>query len=324
MRVELNEPGGHPRLPARSRAPSSAGQLAGVHRGGRRQPALVNAMTIDVEDYFQVQAFSDRFHRQDWPTVECRVERNTARILAMLAEHRCAATFFTLGWIAERFPGLVREIQSLGHEVASHGLAHFRADQQSPAAFRSDIRRAKAILEDITGTPVRGYRAATFSIGWDNLWAFDVLAEEGYSYSSSTYPIRHDLYGMPGAPRFAFHPRADSSILECPISTVAVRGHVLPCGGGGYFRLLPYRLSRWQLERLNHKERQPGVFYFHPWEIDVDQPRPRGLPLRTRIRHYVNIGRMEARLRRLLADFAWDRMDRVFPEIAAPADGTAA
>jgi polysaccharide deacetylase family protein (PEP-CTERM system associated) len=284
-----------------------------VRRATRSQP-VVNAMTIDVEDYFQVQALSHCFRRSDWPTMECRVERNTARILSMLAEHDCKATFFTLGWIAERYPHLVREIHALGHEIASHGLAHYRVDQQTPDAFRSDIRRAKAVLEGVTGAAVRGYRAATFSIGWHNLWAFDVLAEEGYSYSSSIYPIRHDLYGMPGAPRFAFRPREGSSLLECPISTITVGGRVLPCGGGGYFRLLPYRLSRQLLKRLNQREGQSAVFYFHPWEIDPEQPRPPRLPARARARHYVNLTRMEGRLRRLLADFLWSRMDRVFPD----------
>jgi polysaccharide deacetylase family protein (PEP-CTERM system associated) len=269
-------------------------------------------MTIDVEDYFQVHAFAGRIDRRDWPTLECRVERNTEVILSMLDEAGCRATFFTLGWIAERYPGLVRRIVTGGHELASHGMAHIRADRQDRAAFGADVGRSRRLLEDIGGVPVTGYRAASFSIGRDNLWAFEVLAEKGYAYSSSIYPISHDHYGMKEAPRFPFRPRGGDGLLEIPVSTVSLGGRNLPCGGGGYFRLLPYRLSRWQLRRLNLQDRRPAVFYFHPWEIDPEQPRPSGLPLRTRLRHYNNLGAMAGRVRRLLREFAWDRMDRVF------------
>jgi polysaccharide deacetylase family protein (PEP-CTERM system associated) len=274
--------------------------------------SVVNAMTIDVEDYFQVHAFSGRIDPQDWPTLECRVERNTEAILGMLEAAGCRATFFTLGWVAERYPALVRRIVAGGHELASHGMAHVRADRQDRAAFRADVGRSRRLLEDIGGVPVLGYRAASFSIGRDNLWAFGLLAAEGYAYSSSIYPIRHDHYGMKEAPRFPFRPQATDGVLEIPISTVALGGRNLPCGGGGYFRLLPYRLSRWQIRRLNRHERRPSVFYFHPWEIDPEQPRMPGLPLRTRVRHYTNLGAMADRIGRLLGEFAWDRMDRVF------------
>jgi len=221
------------------------------------------------------------------------------------------ATFFVLGWVAQRYPALVRRIAENGHEVASHGFSHVRVTEQTPETFREDVRATKSLLEDIAGCPVRGYRAASYSIGADNLWALEVLEESGYSYSSSIYPIRHDLYGMPDAPRFPFRSKT-GGLLEIPITTTSVLKRNLPCGGGGYFRLLPYFLSRRAMRAVNERERQACVFYFHPWEIDPEQPRQRQAPLKARFRHYLNLGRMESRLRRLLADFSWDRMDRVF------------
>jgi polysaccharide deacetylase family protein (PEP-CTERM system associated) len=277
-------------------------------------PALTNALTIDVEDYFQVSAFAPHIARADWPRLECRVEANIERILLLLDSRRIHATFFTLGWIAERYPAMLRRVAAAGHEVASHGYAHLRASEQSAAQFADDVRRSKAILEQITGLAVRGYRAPSFSIGAANLWAFDVLREAGYRYSSSIYPIRHDHYGMPDAPRFAWRPRGPHGVLELPVSTVRLRGRNLPAGGGGYFRLMPYALSRWLLRRINSRDGQAGIFYFHPWELDPGQPRPLGLSARTRFRHYLNLGCMEARLARLTRDFAWDRMDRIFLE----------
>ncbi|MNK77681.1 Peptidoglycan deacetylase [compost metagenome] len=275
---------------------------------------LRNALTIDVEDYFQVSAFAPHIARADWPRLECRVEANIERILLLLDSRRIHATFFTLGWIAERYPAMLRRVADAGHEVASHGYAHLRASDQSAAQFADDVRRSKSILEQLTGLAVRGYRAPSFSIGAANLWAFDVLQEEGYRYSSSIYPIRHDHYGMPDAPRFAWRPRGPHGVLELPVSTVRLRGRNLPAGGGGYFRLMPYALSRWLLRRINSRDGQAGIFYFHPWELDPGQPRPPGLSARTRFRHYLNLGRMEARLGRLTGDFAWDRMDRIFLE----------
>jgi len=273
---------------------------------------VVNAMSVDVEDYFQVQAFSNHIPREAWDSRECRVENNTNRILDMFADADIHATFFTLGWVAERFPRLVRRIVEQGHELASHGYAHYRVDEQTPEAFRADIRRTKKILEDIGGVAVRGYRAATFSIGAKNLWAFDVLGDEGYAYSSSVNPIRHDFYGMPEAPRFAFHPNRASGFEEYPITTLRVGNHNLPCGGGGFFRLLPYVASRWAMRRVNTADGQPCIFYFHPWEVDPDQPRIAGISMKTRFRHYLNLGRMETRVRALTRDFTWDRIDRVF------------
>ena len=269
-----------------------------------------NALTIDVEDYFQVSAFAPYIARDDWPGIDCRVERNVERILQLLDDRRVQATFFTLGWIAERHPALVRRIAAQGHEVASHGWGHQRATDLSEAEFTEDVRSAKALLEDLSGAAVTGYRAPSFSIGHANLWAFDALAACGYRYSSSIYPIRHDHYGMPDAPRFAH--RRQGGILEVPVTTLRVLGRNLPSSGGGYFRLLPYAVSRWMIGRVNAVDREAAVFYFHPWEIDTDQPRVPGIDARTRFRHYVNIGRMERRLRRLLGDFAWGRMDEIF------------
>ena len=277
-----------------------------------RKDEIKNAMTVDVEDYFQVSAFADQVVRDDWDNYPCRVERNTDVVLQMLADHNAKATFFTLGWIAQRYPHLVRRIVQAGHELASHGFAHVKVNEQSPGQFRLDIRMTKEILEDIGSVPVRGYRAASFSIGKKTPWAFDILSEEGYDYSSSIYPIHHDLYGMPEAPRFAFRPCASSDIVEIPITTASLLKQNIPCGGGGYFRLLPYAISRWAMRRVGRKDDQSCIFYFHPWEIDPDQPRFDRISAKTRFRHYTNLASMELRVRSVLADFAWDRMDRVF------------
>lgn len=284
-----------------------------------RQP-VVNSMTVDVEDYFQVSAFERHVARADWDRLECRVERNVDRILALFAERDVRATFFMLGWVAERYPAMLRRIVDAGHELASHGYQHVRVTQQQPEEFRADVTRTKALLEDLGGCPVNGYRAASYSIGARNLWALDVLGECGHRYSSSIYPIRHDLYGMPEAPRFAFRHGGRDGILEVPVTTVSIGGQKYPCGGGGYFRLFPYALSRWALQRVNQRDQQAGVFYFHPWEIDPGQPRQPGVSLKTRVRHYLNLGRTEARLRRLLADFRWGRMDEVFLKAASAAE----
>lgn len=272
-----------------------------------------NAMTVDVEDYFQVSAFESHISREHWEQLPRRVEHNTNRILDLFAQQGVKATFFTLGWVAERHAGLVRRIVAEGHELASHGYSHIRATQQTPAQFREDITRTKALLEDLGGIAVLGYRAASYSIGANNLWALAELEQAGHRYSSSIYPIRHDLYGMPEAPRFAFHPTHAPNLLEVPITTVKILGYTAPCGGGGFFRFWPYALSRWALRRVNRHEHQSGIFYFHPWEIDPEQPPQTGIGLKTRVRHYLNLSRMEQRLRMLLRDFRWDRMDRVFP-----------
>jgi polysaccharide deacetylase family protein (PEP-CTERM system associated) len=270
-----------------------------------------NAMTVDVEDYFQVQGFAHCIDRSAWDGMARRVEANVDRILERFDIAGVRATFFTLGWIAERHRPMVRRIVAAGHELASHGYDHTRADTQARAAFRADVTRTRLLLEDIAGIGVRGYRAATFSIGVRNTWAFGELEEAGYIYSSSIYPIRHDLYGMPDAPRSPFQPDG-GTLWEIPMTSVRAFGRNWPCSGGGYFRLLPYPAFRQALSLVNR--RQPGVFYFHPWEVDPAQPHIAGCGWRSRVRHYTNLSRMTAKLDRLLTDFAWDRMDRAFAE----------
>jgi len=293
-------------------APAAARAAASTVAGGAENAVGIrNAMSVDVEDFFQVQAFAHCVDRAQWENFPRRVERNTERVLALFAEAGVCATFFTLGWVAERHPALVRRIVAQGHELASHGYAHVPVYEQSPEEFRADVRRTKRLLEDIGGVEVKGYRAASFSMTERTLWALDELAEEGYRYSSSIYPVVHDLYGMPEAPRFAFRPRG-GEFLEVPLTTVAAFGRNFPCSGGGFFRLLPYRISRGALRRVNARDRQPCVFYFHPWEVDPGQPRMVGASLKSRFRHYLNLDRTERRLRRLLGDFAWGRMDEVF------------
>ena len=279
--------------------------VAGTDRG------IVNAMTVDVEEYFQVSAFARTIGRSDWDSYESRVEASVDRLLARFAAHGARCTFFTLGWVAERHKTMIRRIVDTGHELASHGYQHQRATEQTPDQFRADIRRTKAILEDLAGIEVVGYRAPSFSFDRSNAWAHEILCDEGYKYSSSIYPVRHDHYGVPDAPRFPYKPLGHDGIVEFPLSTVRLFDRNIPCSGGGYFRLLPYRVSRWALRRLNDDEARPAVLYLHPWEIDPDQPRQTDVSLKTRFRHYVNLRRMERKLVRALSDFSWERMDRV-------------
>lgn len=271
----------------------------------------VNAMTVDVEDYFQVQAFAACIDRASWDRMPCRVEANMDRILDQFARAGIRATFFTLGWIAERHPGVVRQIVAAGHELASHGYGHQLVHDLTPDQFRADLLRAKAVLEDLGAVAVKGYRAPTFSIGPRNPWAFEVIEETGHRYSSSVYPVRHDLYGAPGAPRFP-HRTAPGSLLEIPMTTLQLGRRNMPIAGGGYFRLMPYAVYRTALRRFNGRERAAGVFYFHPWEIDAGQPRIAAASRLSRFRHYVNIAAVPRRLERLLRDFRWGRMDQVF------------
>ena len=271
----------------------------------------MNAMSVDVEDYFHVSAFRPYIRPEEWDQHPLRLERNMRRLLDLFAARDVKATFFWLGWAAERLPQLVRDVAQAGHEIASHGYNHVRVHDQQPREFREDVTRTKALLEELSGHEVIGYRAASFSIDERNLWALDELREAGYRYSSSINPISHDHYGMREAPRFPF--RFDGrSLTEIPITTVEWSGLRMPCGGGGYFRLLPYAWTRWALRRVCDGERRAAVFYFHPWEIDPGQPRIPGIDARSRFRHYVNLGRFEAKLTRLLGDFRWASVKDVF------------
>lgn len=277
----------------------------------------INAMSVDVEDYFQVSAFERYIRRQDWDRLPCRVERNTDKVLGIFADSGIKATFFTLGWVAERYPSLIERIVGQGHELACHGYDHVRVTQQNRQQFREDVERSKKILEDLGGVQVLGYRAASYSIGAENLWALEVLSELEFKYSSSIYPVKHDLYGMPDAPRFAFNPPNAVGLLEVPVTTFSLLNKNYPCGGGGYFRLFPYFLSKWAIGTVNRKDGESAIFYFHPWEIDPDQPKQTGIDIKTKFRHYLNLARMERRLRMLLRDFRWDTMENVFIKKAA-------
>jgi polysaccharide deacetylase family protein (PEP-CTERM system associated) len=270
-------------------------------------------MTVDVEDWFQVQAFAGVIDRASWEAMPRRVVANTERFLDMFAGAGVRATFFVLGWVADRHPELVRRIVAGGHELASHGYWHRLAHEQTEAEFREDVGRARRLLEDAGGVPVLGYRAPTFSINARNPWAFDVLEQEGYRYSSSVYPIRHDLYGVPDAPRVPYRP-GPGRLLEIPMTTVRLAGRNLPSAGGGYFRLLPYAVFRAALRRVNARDSVCGVFYTHPWEIDPGQPRVPQASRMAQFRHTVNLAHTEGRIRRLLRDFSWGRMDEVFAE----------
>ncbi|WP_374411910.1 XrtA system polysaccharide deacetylase [Novosphingobium colocasiae] len=268
----------------------------------------VNGLSVDVEDWFQVGAFETVIAKDDWPRLADRVERNCDAILALFDAGGVKGTFFTLGWVAERHPALMRRIVDAGHEIASHGWDHDRVFRLGAAAFREDLVRSRKAIEDAAGTPVTGYRAPSFSIDARTPWAFEVLAEQGYAYSSSVAPVVHDHYGWREAPRFAFHPLPGSDLIEIPVTTALFAGRRLAAGGGGFFRVLPYGFSRWAIRQVN-REGRPAVFYFHPWEIDAAQPRVDNAPLRSRIRHYTNLAVMEAKLRQLVAEFRWGRMD---------------
>ncbi|WP_017499988.1 XrtA system polysaccharide deacetylase [Sphingobium yanoikuyae] len=278
-----------------------------------------NALSVDVEDWFQVGAFERTIDRSDWEGLTHRVERNTDAVLDLFAQAGVTATFFTLGWVAERYPALMRRIAEAGHEVASHGYDHARVFTFTPEQFRADLRKSRAILEDASGQKVSGYRAPSFSIDPRTPWAHPILAEEGYAYSSSVAPIRHDHYGWPDSPRFAWKPVVGSDLLELPVTTAKLGQRTLAAGGGGFFRLLPYGFSRWAIRQVNGQAQRPAIIYFHPWEIDPDQPRVAGAPLRSRVRHYTNLSVMAAKLRRLTQDFAWTRVDALVAQEAARA-----
>lgn len=273
-------------------------------------PYQLNAMTVDVEDYFQVSAFESVFAPDDWHSVGLRVDDNTNRLLDLFAEKNIKATFFTLAWVAQKCPTVIKRIVDEGHELASHGMAHRRLSTMTRAEAAEDIKLSKAILEDIGGTAVIGYRAPSFSISESNEWAFDVLVENGFVYSSSTYPIIHDLYGVPNWPRFKY--KRKNGLIEIPIPTLNKKGRNIGVGGGGYFRLYPYWLSKRRITQFIQDEKVPYNFYFHPWEIDPDQPRIKNASLKSQLRHYVNLSRMENKLKRLLSDYRWGTMQQTY------------
>lgn len=270
---------------------------------------FINALSVDVEDWFQVGAFENTLGRDDWEQLAPRVEHNTDAVLALFAEADVKATFFTLGWVAERYPALIRRIVDAGHELASHGYDHQRVFTFTPDEFRADLKKSRDLLEQAGGMAVTGYRAPSFSIDIRTPWAHQILAEEGYAYSSSVAPVVHDHYGWPQAPRFAFRPLANHALVELPVTTARFAGRTLAAGGGGFFRLLPYAFSRWAVRQVNDEARRPAILYFHPWEIDTDQPRVANAPLKSRIRHYTNLSVMAPKLRRLIDDFEWGRVD---------------
>jgi polysaccharide deacetylase family protein (PEP-CTERM system associated) len=275
---------------------------------------IVNAMSIDVEDYFHVSVFDGIVPRTQWDSMESRVVRNTERLLDIFDEFEVHSTFFVLGWVGERHPQLVRTIANRGHEVASHGYAHRLVYDQTRSAFRDDVRRAKALLEDAAGRRVTGYRAPSYSITPRSLWALDVLIEEDYAYDSSIFPIRHDRYGIPVSDRRPYRiERLGRSIIEVPASTTRIGPINCPVAGGGYFRILPYFWTRWGINRVNTLERHPAIFYLHPWEVDPEQPRLHAGRL-GRFRHYFNLQGTEARLRRLLSDFRFDTVQKFVTE----------
>ncbi|MBX7515360.1 DUF3473 domain-containing protein [Qipengyuania sp. GH38] len=272
---------------------------------------IVNGLSVDVEDWFQVGAFEKTLKREDWDGLELRVADNVARILDLFDDAGVKATFFTLGWIAERNKAAMRDIVERGHELASHGYDHTRVFTFTRQQFSDDLAKSRAILEDAGGCAITGYRAPSFSIDARNAWAHEVLAEHGYAYSSSVAPVVHDHYGWPDAPRFAFNPVAGSDLVEIPVTTAVLANRRLAAGGGGFFRVLPYGFSRWAIRQVNRDEGRPAIFYFHPWEIDPEQPRVAEAPLRSRLRHYTNLSRMAGKLGDLLEDFAWGRMDEI-------------
>lgn len=268
-----------------------------------------NGMSVDVEDWFHVGAFENVIERGSWDRLPQRVERNCDAILAMFAELGVQATFFTLGWVAERHPALMRRIADAGHELASHGWDHARVFTLDRESFAQDLDRSRKVIEDASGLRVIGYRAPSFSIDARTPWAYDELASQGYAYSSSVAPVVHDHYGWPEAPRFAFHPLPGSDMVEVPVTTAMFAGRRMAAGGGGFFRVLPYGFTRWAIRQVGQRERRPAVFYFHPWEIDPDQPRVDNAPLKSRLRHYTNLDLMAGKLRQLIGEFRWGRMD---------------
>lgn len=278
---------------------------------------IVNGLSVDIEDWFQVGAFEQVIDRADWPKLDCRVEANCDAVLALFADAGVRGTFFTLGWIAERYPALIKRIVAAGHELASHGYDHARVFTLTADQFAADLTHSRAILEDIGGSAVNGYRAPSFSVDPRTPWVHQILAEQGYAYSSSVAPVVHDHYGWPTSPRHAWRPLADSDLIEWPVTTARFAGRSL-AAGGGFMRVLPYGVTRWAIAQTNAAG-HPAILYFHPWEIDPGQPRVINASLRSKLRHYSGLSAMAGKLRKMLGEFAWDRADVLVPEMAARA-----
>jgi len=302
------------------RRPSARGRLIQQERSlSSDAPLLTNGLSVDVEDWFQVGAFEDVIERDSWDSLTLRVERNCDAILQMFADADVKATFFTLGWVARRHPSLMRRIATEGHELASHGWDHVRVFRLDRESFAHDLAISRQAIEDAAGVKVIGYRAPSFSIDRRTPWAYMVLAEQGFAYSSSVAPVTHDHYGWSDAPRFAFKPLPWSDLLEIPVTTATFAGRRLAAGGGGFFRVLPYGFSRWAIRQVNRRDGRPAIFYFHPWEIDPGQPRVNDAPLKSRLRHYTNLEGMTDKLRQLIGEFAWSRIDVIAAREAAKA-----
>lgn len=282
---------------------------------GKDSSPVINGLSVDIEDWFQVGAFEHCIARHDWDSLERRVEANTDRVLALFERAGVKGTFFTLGWVAERAPALIRRIVEAGHELASHGYDHKRVFLMDAAEFAADLAKSRKLLEDAGGVAVSGYRAPSFSVDARTPWAHAVLADAGYRYSSSVAPVVHDHYGWPDSPRFAWKPIDHAPLVELPVTTARLAGRTLAAGGGGFFRMLPYAFSHWAVKQVNGLG-QPAILYFHPWEVDPDQPRVRHAPLRSKLRHYSRLAAMEGKLERLLGDFRWDRIDRLIDRLA--------
>lgn len=277
----------------------------------------INGLSVDIEDWFQVGAFEGTISRADWPHLDCRVEGNCDAVLALFDAAGVKGTFFTLGWVAERYPALIKRIVAGGHELASHGYDHARVFTLTADQFAADLKHSRAILEDLGGTTVSGYRAPSFSIDPRTPWAHQILAEQGYAYSSSVAPVVHDHYGWPSSPRHPWRPLADADLIEWPVTTARFAGRSL-AAGGGFMRILPYGVTRWAIEQMNG-EGHPAILYFHPWEIDPGQPRVANAPLRSKLRHYSGLSAMSGKLQRMLGDFQWGRVDALIPSLSARA-----
>ncbi len=274
---------------------------------------MLNAISVDVEEYFHVEAFAGKIDPKSWEDFESRSGRSIDRILRLFQKYETRGTFYILGWIAERQPDMVRKIAAAGHEIGCHGFGHQRIHRQTPDQFRQDVMRSRNRLAELAGKPIHCYRAPSFSITKETLWALDVLAEEEFTIDSSIFPVRHDLYGMPGGRRFPHweNTPGGNRLFEFPPSTIRLANNNWPAAGGGYLRLFPYRFTRWAIRHLNDREKQPAMVYFHPWELDPSQPRISSAPLRSKLRHYVNLEKTEGKIERLLQDFRFTTVSEV-------------